>query len=207
MANRTISGDPLAALAAHLSAHRLAVELTSRGLRVANPDVAGCCAEVGRASDLITCRAARGLRERVVLDVVGRADRARRPHHRRGRLHSRLSDGRGTVTAPWAVVEFDPERVAVELTRRFPGVSAWWGEFTGRWWAFARDQWGRDRLVEAATPVALAQMLHQIGAGRRPPSRAPVRRADVAACRHVGRPESRRRRPRRRGWFRRAFAF
>ncbi|QKG23551.1 hypothetical protein [Actinomadura verrucosospora] len=57
MANRTISGDPLAALAAHLSAHRLTVELTSRGLRVANPDAPGCCAEVGRASDLITCRA------------------------------------------------------------------------------------------------------------------------------------------------------
>ncbi|MWA01522.1 hypothetical protein F8568_014265 [Actinomadura sp. LD22] len=55
MANRTISGDPLAALAAHLSAHRLTVELTSRGLRVANPDVPGCCAET--RSDLITCRA------------------------------------------------------------------------------------------------------------------------------------------------------
>lgn len=56
MANRTISGDPLAALAAHLSAHRLTVELTSRGLRVANPDAPGCCTEVGHASDLITCR-------------------------------------------------------------------------------------------------------------------------------------------------------
>ncbi|GAA0266983.1 hypothetical protein GCM10009527_074060 [Actinomadura nitritigenes] len=115
------------------------------------------------------------------------------------------------MTAPWAAVELDPERVAAELARRFPGASAWWGEFTGRWWAFARDQWGHDRLVEAADPAALAQLLHEIGAGRRPPSSAPdvvpVRRADVAACRHVGRAESRRRRPRRRGWFRRAFAF
>ncbi|MDL4816875.1 hypothetical protein [Actinomadura opuntiae] len=109
------------------------------------------------------------------------------------------------MTAPWAAVELDPERVAAELARRFPGVSAWWGEFTGRWWAFARDRAGRDRLVEAATPVALAQLLHEIGAGRRP--QVPVRRADVAACRHVGRAESRRRRPRRGGWFRRVLAF
>jgi hypothetical protein len=57
VANRTISGDPLAALAAHLSAHRLTVELTSRGLRVVNPDVPGCCDESRSASDLITCRA------------------------------------------------------------------------------------------------------------------------------------------------------
>jgi hypothetical protein len=57
VANRTISGDPLAALAAHLSAHRLTVELTSRGLRVVNPDVPGCCGESRSASDLITCRA------------------------------------------------------------------------------------------------------------------------------------------------------
>ncbi|MBO2464694.1 hypothetical protein J4709_44710 [Actinomadura sp. LCR2-06] len=40
-----------------MSAHRLAVELTSRGLRVTNPDVPGCCDESGSASDLITCRA------------------------------------------------------------------------------------------------------------------------------------------------------
>jgi hypothetical protein len=57
VANRTISGDPLAALGAHLSAHRLTVELTSRGLRVVNPDVPGCCGEVGCASDVVACRA------------------------------------------------------------------------------------------------------------------------------------------------------
>lgn len=49
MANRTISGDRLAALGAHLSARRFTVELTSHGLRVENPKT--------RASELITCRA------------------------------------------------------------------------------------------------------------------------------------------------------
>ncbi|MFI0485654.1 hypothetical protein [Actinomadura sp. 9N215] len=58
MANGMSSRDPLAALGAHLSARRLGleVELTASGLRVVNPDVPGCCSEVGRLSDVVTCR-------------------------------------------------------------------------------------------------------------------------------------------------------
>lgn len=54
--DRRISQDRLAALAAHLSAHKLVVELTDRGLVVRNPEVAGCCPEVPLATDTITCR-------------------------------------------------------------------------------------------------------------------------------------------------------
>jgi hypothetical protein len=54
--DRTTPQDRLAVLGAHLSAHHLTVEPTARGLRVTNPQVAGCCAEVPAAGDLITCR-------------------------------------------------------------------------------------------------------------------------------------------------------
>jgi hypothetical protein len=56
MEERTTAHDRLAALGAHLSARDLTVEPTKRGLRVTNPQVAGCCAEVSVAGDLITCR-------------------------------------------------------------------------------------------------------------------------------------------------------
>ncbi|MDL4773769.1 hypothetical protein [Actinomadura xylanilytica] len=78
-----------------------------------------------------------------------------------------------TVAAPWAVLELDPDQVMAELHRRFPRVrAAWLGEFTGRWWAVTRDQAGRDLLVEAANPVALARSLDELGAGRSVPHRA-----------------------------------
>jgi hypothetical protein len=48
--------DPLAALGAHLAAHGFKVDLTADGLRVINPKVGGCCAEVPYAADTITCR-------------------------------------------------------------------------------------------------------------------------------------------------------
>ncbi|TDD79218.1 hypothetical protein E1293_24005 [Actinomadura darangshiensis] len=44
----------LAALAAHLAARKLDVELGSKGLRVANPQVKGCCSP--HATDTIACR-------------------------------------------------------------------------------------------------------------------------------------------------------
>ncbi|WP_157430450.1 hypothetical protein [Actinomadura macra] len=50
------SESALARLAVHLDAHRLKVELTREGLRVWNPDVAGCCDDNPEPSDLITCR-------------------------------------------------------------------------------------------------------------------------------------------------------
>jgi hypothetical protein len=56
MDDRRGSGDPLAALGARLSARRLKVDLTAEGLRVENPNVRGCCAQVAHASDTITCR-------------------------------------------------------------------------------------------------------------------------------------------------------
>lgn len=127
------------------------------------------------------------------------------------------------MTAPWAAVELDPDRVVAELTHRFPGVSAWLGEFTGRWWAVARDQVGRDRLLEAPTPAALARLLDEIGArqqtrpytpryARTRQSGAPVQvapspsrtvraaapRRDETTRHEMARHE----RPRRGGWFR-----
>ncbi|GAA2398279.1 hypothetical protein GCM10010191_01240 [Actinomadura vinacea] len=51
--------NPLARLGAHLGAHGFAVDLTDRGLTVSNPEVAGCCPEVARTSDTITCRSRR----------------------------------------------------------------------------------------------------------------------------------------------------
>lgn len=44
----------LAALAAHLAARKLDVDLGPAGLRVANPQVKSCCA--GNAADTISCR-------------------------------------------------------------------------------------------------------------------------------------------------------
>ena len=56
MDDRMATGDPLAALGAHLAARGLKVEYAADGLKVANPDVRGCCAEVAHESDTITCR-------------------------------------------------------------------------------------------------------------------------------------------------------
>ncbi|GAA4060197.1 hypothetical protein [Actinomadura miaoliensis] len=50
------SFHPLAALGARLSARRLPVDYTARGLRVKNPRVPGCCAEVAHPCDTIRCR-------------------------------------------------------------------------------------------------------------------------------------------------------
>ncbi|WP_143228138.1 hypothetical protein [Actinomadura meyerae] len=120
------------------------------------------------------------------------------------------------MTGPWAAAELDPERVAAELARRFPGVPVWRGEFTGRWWAVVRDRAGHDRLLEAADPAVLARSLEESAAAvlpaRRnvrpssppissmtvPQPRAPVhsRRAggERRAARHVRRGRG--------GWFR-----
>lgn len=45
----------LAALAAHLRAHRFEIELTNQGLRVRNPDGPTCCEDSPMRSDMITC--------------------------------------------------------------------------------------------------------------------------------------------------------
>ncbi|WP_433466658.1 hypothetical protein [Spirillospora sp. CA-128828] len=58
---------------------------------------------------------------------------------------------------PWAAAELDPERVAAELARRFPGCCVWLGEYTGSWWAMTGD-----RLVEAPDPATLGRLLHEL---------------------------------------------
>ncbi|WP_433476694.1 hypothetical protein ACQPZP_06345 [Spirillospora sp. CA-142024] len=110
---------------------------------------------------------------------------------------------------PWAAAELDPERVAAELARRFPGCCVWLGEYTGSWWAMTGD-----RLVEAPDPATLGRLLHELtrrahagryaslqnrtaGRGAPPPSRAsrpavhsrpPTRRQAVRARRIERRP-------------------
>ncbi|MFD0902512.1 hypothetical protein [Actinomadura sediminis] len=47
----------------------------------------------------------------------------------------------------------DTVAIRREIERRFPGVVAWYGEHTCRWWAVV---WcGQWRLLEAPTPRAL----------------------------------------------------
>jgi hypothetical protein len=62
---------------------------------------------------------------------------------------------------PWALPDIEPESVLKELRHRFPWTSVWWGPFTGSWWAVTPVC---DRLVEAASPKALADRLEELGA-------------------------------------------
>ncbi|WP_131735970.1 hypothetical protein [Actinomadura roseirufa] len=56
MAESTTPEGRLAALAAHLGARKLTVELTPNGLLVTNQNAPGCCPETRHPRDLITCR-------------------------------------------------------------------------------------------------------------------------------------------------------
>ncbi|MGK5558147.1 hypothetical protein ACSNOI_41745 [Actinomadura kijaniata] len=56
MSTLTTDMSSLAALAVRVDAYGLRAELTAEGLRVANPNVPGCCEDVRHPSDLITCR-------------------------------------------------------------------------------------------------------------------------------------------------------
>ncbi|RAY11497.1 hypothetical protein DPM19_29780 [Actinomadura craniellae] len=67
------------------------------------------------------------------------------------------------AVAPWTAAEVDPESALADLRHRFPGVCAWFGEFTGRWWAVTRRE-----LVEAADPVELARRLEAVLPARNP---------------------------------------
>lgn len=80
-----------------------------------------------------------------------------------------------TPLAPLAAAEIEPERVAAELRRRFPGVRAWFGKSTGNWWALARDRTGRHGLVEATDPAELGRRLADLGGRRVPAPPAPTR--------------------------------
>ncbi|MBE1531813.1 hypothetical protein [Actinomadura algeriensis] len=62
-----------------------------------------------------------------------------------------------------AWLDHDPEQVRAALTRRFPGVPSWHGEWTGSWWAMVGD-----RLLEAACPTTLTNMIHTALSATRP---------------------------------------
>ncbi|MFD0685917.1 hypothetical protein [Actinomadura fibrosa] len=85
---------------------------------------------------------------------------------------------------PWAAADIDPDHAVAELRRRFPGVCAWLGEFTGSWWAVFRDRSGRHRLLEAPTPQALGRLLDEAGLRRRAP--VPHARTGAATRRGTG---------------------
>lgn len=124
---------------------------------------------------------------------------------------------------PWAVADLDPERIAADLARRYPGCCVWLGEYTGSWWAFTRDQTGHDRLIEAPDPATLGRLLQELTgrdhygrysraslqnrtAGRAAPPRAP---RPAVHSRPPSRPPVRARRIERRprgGWLRRMLA-
>lgn len=58
-------------------------------------------------------------------------------------------------------IDVDPDRIRQELESLFPGVRAWFGEFTGSWWALLGG-----RLVEAADPLTLADRIRRALAPR-----------------------------------------
>lgn len=78
----------------------------------------------------------------------------------------------------WTAAEADLDRPLAELRTRFPSVVVWHGEYTGQWWALARDYAGRDMLIERDNPAELGRQLevvrsrsHRNADGRIPTSR------------------------------------
>ncbi|GAA3751239.1 hypothetical protein [Salinactinospora qingdaonensis] len=53
------------------------------------------------------------------------------------------------------------EATVARLHRRFPGATIWHGSHTRQWWALLP---GHPRLMEAATPEALEQLITAVGA-------------------------------------------
>ncbi|RSN41759.1 hypothetical protein DMH08_38765, partial [Actinomadura sp. WAC 06369] len=79
-----------------------------------------------------------------------------------------MHDEHNAAAGPFpAWLDHDPEQVQAALARRFPGVPSWHGEWTGSWWSMVGD-----RLLEAACPATLADMIQTaLSATRPPPSR------------------------------------
>lgn len=77
----------------------------------------------------------------------------------------------------WAVVEVDPELVVAEVGRRFPGVTAYFGEFTGSWWAMVGN-----RLLEAGTAREFFQVIATASASSRTRPRHWSRSTATGAC-------------------------
>lgn len=70
----------------------------------------------------------------------------------------------------------DPDQIRQELESLFPGVTAWFGEYTGHWWALLGG-----RLVEARDPLTLAERIRSAPAFRSTtPRRATPRPAPAA---------------------------
>ncbi|MBE1532457.1 hypothetical protein [Actinomadura algeriensis] len=108
------------------------------------------------------------------------------------------------MTAPaFAVAYVDPEEIVAALQREIPGLTAWWGEFTGSFWALLDG-----RLCEFRTPQELV-VVARLAARPRPqvavpraerpaPGRAgPSPRVPSGPARHVRAPSP--------GWRRRVW--
>jgi hypothetical protein len=52
--------------------------------------------------------------------------------------------------------------VAAALRARFPGVTAWYGTVTRKWWAVVPELGRRGCLVEASTPAELATAIARV---------------------------------------------
>ncbi|GAA2618595.1 hypothetical protein SMC26_05085 [Actinomadura fulvescens] len=63
----------------------------------------------------------------------------------------------------WWPIDVDPEQVVMDVKRWFPGVSAWLGEYTGRWWALVGN-----RLIEAENPDQLRERIASVASPRWP---------------------------------------
>jgi hypothetical protein len=76
-----------------------------------------------------------------------------------------------TSSAPWVLVEPDPDYAIDELRSLFPCAMCWFGEYTGGYWALT-SQNGTYRLLEGTTSDALRGQLQSVGrpTRHRPPS-------------------------------------
>jgi hypothetical protein len=69
---------------------------------------------------------------------------------------SPASGGAPVAAPPWAAGDLDPDACQVALRRRFPGVTVWFGEWTGHWFAMVNEG-----LLEALSPWQLAELIDQ----------------------------------------------
>ncbi|MFD0685490.1 hypothetical protein [Actinomadura fibrosa] len=88
------------------------------------------------------------------------------------------------IAGAWRQV--DAVRISDELRRRFPCVRmAWFGLYTGRWWALVLDAAGHHRLVEAGDPAELSRRVAAVDGATRGDVLVVRRRSDVSG--RVGR--------------------
>src|SRR5262245_30037971 len=80
-------------------------------------------------------------------------------------------------SAPWAAAGVDRERVLAEVGRRFPGVMAWFGDFTGSLWAMVGD-----RLWESKNPREFVEIIATAIAPARPSRHRPPQPTTKDVC-------------------------